>query len=276
MQDHYKILEVSPDARPEEIKRAFREMTKKYHPDRNAARPQWATAQMKRVIEANRVLSNAPLRAAFDHRRAAAAAVAAADVRPERRARHRREGDSLRAQSERILHDLLSGEGARAIANYEKLAAAGGFELAHHLDERDWIDCKFLLAEQYARRSSYDKALTFYEDLYHSEVAHRRHRFFRQDVAERMLHICIHNLGAESRPEVAAGHYLRALGLDLTKSRRAFLHKKLAEACLAMGDGESARRHLGIAFQLKPDLKGASKIRRKLSVAPEAADGKTP
>lgn len=273
MQDHYKILGLAPGATPDEIKRAYREMTKKYHPDRNAARHQWATAQMKRVIEANRVLSNAGLRAAYDLRHASARVV---EVKTEHRPRHRREGDSLRAQSERILHDLLDGEPARAIGNYEKLTAAGGFELAHHMDERDWIDCKFLLAEQYARRGDYHRALTLYEDLYHSDVAHRRHRFFKTEVGERMLYICIHNLGADSKPEIAAGHYLRALGLDLTKPRRAFLHKKLSEACLAMGDLESARRHLGIAFQLKPDLKGAAKISRKLNVTHEAPAGKTP
>jgi curved DNA-binding protein CbpA len=273
MQDHYKVLGLAPEAKPEEIKRAYREMTKKFHPDRNAARPQWATAQMKRVIEANRVLSNPGLRATYDLRHAAARVV---EAKPERRARHRREGDSLRAQSERVLHDLLGGEAARAVSNYEKLAAANGFDLSHHMDERDWIDCKFLLAEQYARLGNYDRALTLYEDLYHSETAHRRHRFFKTEVGERMLYICIHNLGAESKPEVAAGHYLRALGLELTKPRRAFLHKKLSEACLAMGDTESARRHLGIAFQLKPDLKGASKICRKLHVTQEALAGQAP
>lgn len=273
MQDHYKILGLTPGAKPEEIKRAFREMTKKYHPDRNAARPQWATAQMKRVIEANRVLSNPALRATYDLRHATAEVT---ETRTEHRARHRREGDSLRAQSERILHDLLNNETARAIENYEKLATAGNAELAHHMEERDWIDCKFLLAEQYARRGNYDRALTLYEELYHSEVAHRRHRFFKTEVGERMLYICIHNLGAESKPEIAAAHYLRALGLELTKPKRAFLHKKLSEACLAMGDVESARRHLGIAFQLQPDLKGASKISRKLNLTPEAPAGRTP
>ncbi len=266
MKDHYKTLGLSMGASSEEVKKAFRSLAKKYHPDRNPDRSQWATAETKRLIEANGVLSNAVLRKVYDRKYV----LLMAERRPFRR-RTYGATDGRKAQAEGILYDLLSGRENHALERYEKLVHDDGFKLSHHLEPKDWVDCKFLIAEKYQRASQYANALSLYEELYSSKQARARYGRFMHEIRDRILRIYCRDLAPSAPPQEAAQHYLRALALGLTRGRRAFLHKKLAECHLALGDEDSAKRQLGIAFQLKPDLKGAAKICQKLAFAPSDA-----
>jgi curved DNA-binding protein CbpA len=63
MFNYYKILGVTAGASAAEIKRAYRRLARKYHPDLNAeARDE----QIKRINEAYEILSNSEKRAAYD------------------------------------------------------------------------------------------------------------------------------------------------------------------------------------------------------------------
>ena len=64
MQDYYKTLGVSKDADEKEIKKAFRSLAMKYHPDRNED-PK-AEDKFKRVNEAYNVLSDPEKRSNYD------------------------------------------------------------------------------------------------------------------------------------------------------------------------------------------------------------------
>ena len=62
--DYYGILGVARDATAEDIKKAFRKLARKYHPD--VSREKDAEARMKEVNEAYAVLSDPEKRAAYD------------------------------------------------------------------------------------------------------------------------------------------------------------------------------------------------------------------
>ena len=64
-QDYYKTLGIDQNASQDEIKRAYRKMAMKYHPDRNADNPE-AEKRFKEVNEANDVLFDEEKRAAYD------------------------------------------------------------------------------------------------------------------------------------------------------------------------------------------------------------------
>lgn len=62
--DYYKTLEVERDASPEEIRKAYRKLARKYHPD--VAEGAEAEARFKEVNEAHEVLKDPERRAAYD------------------------------------------------------------------------------------------------------------------------------------------------------------------------------------------------------------------
>lgn len=62
--DYYKTLGVARDATAEDIKKAFRRLARKYHPD--VSKEAGAEQKMKEINEANAVLSDPEKRAAYD------------------------------------------------------------------------------------------------------------------------------------------------------------------------------------------------------------------
>ena len=64
--DYYEILGVSKNATDEELKKAYRKMAKKYHPDANPDNKKEAEAKFKEVNEAYEVLSNPQKRKMYD------------------------------------------------------------------------------------------------------------------------------------------------------------------------------------------------------------------
>ena len=64
--DYYDILEIPRTATPEEIKKAYRKMALKYHPDKNPNDPS-AENKFKEAAEAYEILSDADKKQRYDH-----------------------------------------------------------------------------------------------------------------------------------------------------------------------------------------------------------------
>ena len=63
--DYYEILGLSKNASAEEIKKAYRQMAMKYHPDRNPGKKE-AEEKFKEAAEAYEVLTEPEKRARYD------------------------------------------------------------------------------------------------------------------------------------------------------------------------------------------------------------------
>ena len=63
--DFYEVLGINRDASDDEIKKAYRKLAMKHHPDRNPDNPK-SEEQFKEAKEAYEILSDAQKRAAYD------------------------------------------------------------------------------------------------------------------------------------------------------------------------------------------------------------------
>ncbi len=90
--DYYRILGVPPNADLETIKRAYRELARRHHPDMNPDNP-YAQARFIEIQEAYTVLTDPGRRRAYDRYRSTGEPDPAASVRPgpKTQARSRRE-----------------------------------------------------------------------------------------------------------------------------------------------------------------------------------------
>jgi curved DNA-binding protein CbpA len=66
MTDYYKLLGIQPDASIDEIKRAYRQLALRYHPDQNPG-DQNAETHFKRITEAYTILSDSEERESYDY-----------------------------------------------------------------------------------------------------------------------------------------------------------------------------------------------------------------
>ena len=64
--DYYKVLGVSRDATDTELKKAYRKLAIKWHPDKNQNNEEEATKKFKEISEAYDVLSDSEKREIYD------------------------------------------------------------------------------------------------------------------------------------------------------------------------------------------------------------------
>jgi tetratricopeptide (TPR) repeat protein len=175
--------------------------------------------------------------------------------------------DDPAAQSRLILYNLLNDQPREAIDIYERMRKRDeNFEVWQYLDQKDYLDCQFLMGEEYERQGNWKAALRFYENVYNAE-RNSPMRFFLEEVKDRIRDIYCKKVARRCRPIDSVKVYEKVMAMGVSKKTEAYLHKKIAESYFKGACEKKARFHLRRAFELEPKLKGAQKICEKLSVS---------
>ncbi len=232
--DYYSVLEVQPDASDGEIRRSFRRLVLKAHPDKNPDRSQESERRIRELIQAYEVVGDANRRQRFD-----------AEYRIRKRAVPARKQEvkpffftrsDPHAYALRILHYLLHGRGGEAAALLERLESRHGPAfLRESLDRKDYLDCLFLLGEHFIARREYLEALKRMRTIYLHERAARYPRHYLDSVVAHLKDLYLRRLPHALPPDEALYFLSEAEELDLDGSEREGL-SRIAEQLRAKAE----------------------------------------
>ncbi len=264
MINYYQVLHVQEGSDRDEIKNSFRKLVKKYHPDKNRTNGASSEDKIKLLIKAYKTLTDSEKRVHYD------SLLQNENIRDfyynERTEAEREKYKyDTKSQAKTVLNDLLNKNGHQAVKNYERLKGENkDFKLLDFLDPKDYLDCKFLLAEQYEEQKSYELAFELYEYVYQNEDGNPARKLLLEEIKERIIRLSCKKLVKLVKPSIAISYLTRVLNLKVNKNEKAFICKKIADIYITSGDWDNALASFNKAMSLCPNLKGIQTLKNKL------------
>jgi curved DNA-binding protein CbpA len=249
---------VEPACPAGEIKKAFRRKAKTFHPD---VKPTGKSAAMMRMlITAYKVLSDPERRAEYDRTHREIIHRSTFDYR-EFLAKRADDPDSM---AKLIFFDLLHQNEGEALALFDSLFTEGGFDLSRYLDREDYMDCAFLLAEEYEKGGEYRKAFYLLRGLVDFEVERPYFRHFFQEVIDRLRFLSCSRMPGKIGNQELVSYLQDLVALDFSTKDTAYFLKKIAEIYVEENAYDLAREYLNQGLKLHAKLPGIKKLQSQL------------
>ena len=284
--NYYEILEVGRDATASEIKHAFRNLAKRYHPDKidNSSKLEQiadAKRMFREVCGAYDVLQDKKRKSDYDRR--------LQYIEQQTNSKHSFY-DKLKnvnqdyAKLELLFQSLLHQNYETGIYMYEQLCSkcekkGRKWCIDDFFNYEDSRDCEFLIAEAYQklgfdnedssvteRYRKIARAMQIYESLLSAEVQRPCFKHFIREVKDRLKRIYLYHFSIEGYQESTRIPLSKISALGLPKRETAWMYKKIAEFYVEIRLYPEAREVLLMAFELQPKLVGAKKISRILNI----------
>lgn len=222
----YEILEVDQTASPEVIKQSFRTLAKKVHPDLRDHSSE-ALDRMRLLIHAYKTLLDPILRSEHD------AAL---------RVYHPRKGagfsyreflqeqpENLQMQSKLIFFDLLHHHEEEALDLYERLVNEKHFDLSSYMDREDFMDCSYLMAEEYEKSGNFESACKLLIAIARKEADKPYFKHFFVEITNKLRILTCTKMTGKVSEERLKHYFEQMLMLDLPSRDEALYQKRLAE-----------------------------------------------
>ncbi len=261
MISYYAALQVSPDSTVQEIREAYRRKVKEVHPDLHNGTPQ-SVEQMKLLIQAWEVLRDPRRREDYDRRFFGVSR--REDFYTFNYPDFLREQNDTEAHAKLIFYDLLHDNPEEALALYDAMHAGGGPELVRYLGREDFMDCAFLLAEEYTHREEYGKAFSLFGAIIRFEGQQPYFRHFMAEVYDRLREVVSQRMFFHSPREELAEGLREILTWELPDRELAVYAKRLSELLLEQGNRRKATFYFKRALSFDRNVGGTKKLREEL------------
>ncbi|MDE0318034.1 MAG: DnaJ domain-containing protein [Candidatus Poribacteria bacterium] len=284
--NYYQILEIGRNATASEIKRAFRKLAKRYHPDKlhiNFGPDEVAHGKHKfrEICNAYDVLQDEKRKSDYDR--------ILQNIERQKKSyhsyfdRHSRL-DQDYAKLELLFQALLHQNYETGISIYEQLCQrcekkGTKWCIDDFFNYEDSRDCEFLIAEAYQnlgfsngngsiseRHRKIELAMQIYESLLSAEGQRPCFKHFIKEVKERLKRIYLYHFSVEGFEQMDQLPLTKIQTLELPKRETAWMYKKIAEFYVEINLFTEAREVLLLAFELQPNLPGAKKICQTLNI----------
>ncbi|MFW6368255.1 MAG: J domain-containing protein [Spirochaetota bacterium] len=257
---YYDILNVEANCSQEEIKRAFRKRAKELHPDVHNGDGNVSVDEMRNVLKAYETLGNPARRALYDRTHYIVHEKYRFDYREFLKAQK----TNLKSQSKLIFFDLLHSREDDAIELFARLCEYRDFDLRDHLDREDYMDCTFLLAEEYEDRGDFLEAYRLLRRLVICESERPYFRHFLEEVTEKLKSITCFKMIENEQPETVLECLEELISFDFSRKDTAFFLKKAAEIYSERGEFDRAIRYLRQGLKLDDKMTGIKKLKQKI------------
>ena len=221
MDNFYKILGVSQTATAAEIKRAYRQKAKQYHPD--ATHNEADAATFHEVVRAYEILSDLKQRSIFDE----AFNIKYGFSKKKKQEFNYREWllarEDEESRSKLIFFDLMHNREDEAVSEFKRMNMNfPHFSLTKWFTREDFMDYGFILAEELVIRQEYYDAILLLEQIIRMEYSFNYFRFFFPEVMDLTRHVLKNHLEGKINDELALDAWERALDLNFGRKDDAF------------------------------------------------------